>query len=83
MLLPLVKGTVENFERLGSPACLTGPIARGDVETVRRHLQAIEDKAPDLLELYKVLGLQTVQIGLAKGSLSPQRAAELKRLLTP
>ena len=83
VLLPLVKGTVENFERLGSPACLTGPIARGDVETVRRHLQAIEDEAPDLLELYKVLGLQTVQIGLAKGSLSPQCAAELKRLLTP
>ncbi len=83
MLLPLVKGTVENFESLGSPACLTGPIARGDVETVRRHLQAIEDEAPNLLKPYKVLGLQTVQVGLAKGSLSPQRAAELKRLLTP
>ncbi len=81
MLVPLVKGTVENFERLGSPACLTGPIARGDVETVRRHVRAIAASAPDLLEIYKVLGLKTVHLGLAKGSLSPDRAEDLRRML--
>ena len=40
-LLPLLKGTVRNIERVGIPGCLTGPIARGDVETVRKHVGAL------------------------------------------
>jgi predicted short-subunit dehydrogenase-like oxidoreductase (DUF2520 family) len=39
--LDLVRGTVDNVEVLGPEAALTGPVARGDWETVRRHLEAI------------------------------------------
>lgn len=39
--LPLVAATVENVAALGPAAALTGPVARGDVETVRAHLGAI------------------------------------------
>jgi predicted short-subunit dehydrogenase-like oxidoreductase (DUF2520 family) len=39
--LPLVRGTVENVDELGPAAALTGPVARGDDETVARHLDAI------------------------------------------
>ena len=39
--LPLVAATVENVAELGPAAALTGPVARGDVETVRAHLRAI------------------------------------------
>ncbi len=53
-LFPLVRATVENWERLGAQA-LTGPIARGDQETVERHRTALRDRAPDLLPLYDVL----------------------------
>ena len=80
-LLPLIKGTVSNLETVGIPQCLTGPIARGDVETTRRHLEAIGRKLPDLLPLYKVLGLETIEVALAKGTLSEERAAELRRML--
>ncbi|MFQ5880396.1 MAG: Rossmann-like and DUF2520 domain-containing protein, partial [Dehalococcoidia bacterium] len=38
-LVPLLRGTVGNMEAVGLPRCLTGPIARGDVATVRSHLQ--------------------------------------------
>jgi len=41
MLLPLVRGTLDNIEALGARAALTGPIARGDVGTVRKHLSAL------------------------------------------
>src|SRR5690606_26081516 len=37
-LLPLVRGTIENLEHLGVAGALTGPIARGDADTVRLHL---------------------------------------------
>jgi predicted short-subunit dehydrogenase-like oxidoreductase (DUF2520 family) len=42
-LLPLVHATLENVETLGPESALTGPVARGDVDTVRRHLDALPD----------------------------------------
>lgn len=39
--LPLVRGTVENVAELGPAAALTGPVARGDDETVARHLDVL------------------------------------------
>ena len=80
-LTPLVRGTVDNLESVGLPDCLTGPVARGDVETVRRHLKAIEERLPQLLDLYKVLGRETVEVALDKGSLQEEAAAQIRRLL--
>lgn len=40
--MPLLKGTLANIGTAGFPKCLTGPIARGDVATIRRHLAALE-----------------------------------------
>ena len=40
-LLPLVRATIDNVDALGADAALTGPVARGDVDTVRRHLDAL------------------------------------------
>jgi predicted short-subunit dehydrogenase-like oxidoreductase (DUF2520 family) len=50
---PLMARTVENG------FTLTGPIARGDVATVEAHLAALETRAPDLVELYRVLAEAT------------------------
>jgi len=81
--LPLLRGTLTNIETVGFPKCLTGPIARGDVATVRRHLAALEKYAPHMLALYKELGSFTVPIGQDKGTLSAEKADELMRLLKP
>jgi predicted short-subunit dehydrogenase-like oxidoreductase (DUF2520 family) len=81
--MPLLRGTLANIETVGFPKCLTGPIARGDVATVRRHLAALEKYAPDMLTLYKELGSFTVPIGQDKGTLSAEKADELMRLLKP
>ena len=45
--LPLVRGTVENVADLGPAAALTGPVARGDLETVARHLDELPDDERD------------------------------------
>ena len=39
--LDLVRGTVDNVELLGPEGALTGPVARGDWDTVARHLEAL------------------------------------------
>jgi len=79
--MPLLRGTLANIETVGFPKCLTGPIARGDVATIHRHLAAIEKYAPELLPLYKELGEFTIPIGRDKGSLAADRAEELHTLL--
>ena len=80
-LLPLLKGTVNNIERVGLPGCLTGPIARGDLGTVRRHLEALEESFPALVSPYRELGLQDVPVALAKGTIDEDRARELEEML--
>jgi len=80
-LMPLLRGTLSNIENVGLPNCLTGPIARGDLGTISRHLESLQKQTPSLLSIYKELGLQTVPIAQAKGRIDSQRAEELKALL--
>jgi predicted short-subunit dehydrogenase-like oxidoreductase (DUF2520 family) len=55
LLAPLVRATVENWAARGAGDALTGPIARGDEETVARQRAAVEERAPDLLPLFDAL----------------------------
>ena len=80
--MPLLRGTLNNIENVGLPNCLTGPIARGDLGTIRKHLAALEKSAPALLSTYRELGLQTIPIAVDKGKIDAGKAEELKRLLT-
>ena len=79
--LPLLRGAVNNIGNVGLPDCLTGPIARGDLNTIRKHLTALEKCAPSMLPLYKALGMETIPIALAKGTIDESRAEELRALL--
>ncbi len=58
-LVQLVDATVANWARLGAERALTGPIARGDDETVARQRSAIADRLPDELELFDALAAAT------------------------
>ena len=58
-LLPLVRATLENVETLGAEGALTGPVARGDVDTVRRHLGVLHD---DEQPAYRALAEQARRI---------------------
>ena len=58
MLVPLMRGTLENLTQNDPEKALTGPIARGDVETVRKHLRALD---PTERELYKSLARATIE----------------------
>ena len=80
-LLPLLKGTIKNIDTIGLPDCLTGPVARGDLGTIERHLSSLEARNSSLLITYKELGFQTIPIALAKGKIDERKAEEMKALL--
>src|SRR5438445_481857 len=75
-LMPLVEGAVENIRKRGPVQALTGPVRRGDAETVARHLEAVEDP-----NLYRMLGLVALEIA-KKAGLDPAAAERTKRALT-
>lgn len=75
---PLLAGAAANLAGTSAAAALTGPIRRGDIDTVRAHLAALggEDR-----RLYAVLGLETVRLA-EEGGLEPATAAALRQLLS-
>jgi predicted short-subunit dehydrogenase-like oxidoreductase (DUF2520 family) len=80
ILLPLVASTAKNLAAFTPEQALTGTFARGDVATVRRHLKALSaTKVAGALEVYKLLGLQSVK--LAEKSLDPQIVTQIRTLL--
>jgi predicted short-subunit dehydrogenase-like oxidoreductase (DUF2520 family) len=75
-LRPLLTAALDNALRMGDSA-LTGPIVRGDVETVRAHLQGIALTQPGTLPSYVALGRATANAAVLDGRLVPLRAAKI------
>jgi predicted short-subunit dehydrogenase-like oxidoreductase (DUF2520 family) len=63
-LRPLVAGTLENLTREGPAAALTGPVARGDVDTIARHLASL---TLDDANLYRSLGRAALELAQKRG----------------
>jgi len=76
-LSALATGAAANVARVGLPDALTGPAARGDVEIVRDHLEALDGERR---ELYRRLLLATLPIARAKGGLTDEAARALDEL---
>ena len=82
ILAPLVRQTVENWVEVGAAEALTGPIARGDEETVARQRAAVDVAVPDLLTLFDALIAQTRTLAetavdsVSSRSAVPERGAE-------
>lgn len=79
-LRPLLTAALDNALTYGD-AALTGPIVRGDVETVRAHLDDIAAASPSTLESYVVMARATANRAVVDGRLLPIRAAKLVGIL--
>ncbi len=73
---PLFWGTWNNVEQKGSQAALTGPISRGDWQTIVRHLQDLAQVGGLEEKLYRQLGLYTLD--LAKEQIEPEAEQKLR-----
>lgn len=86
-LLPLLRASVENLGVMEPPAALSGPIARGDVGTLRAHLDWLSSAARTSAEMralrdaYVAMARLTLPLAEAKGTVTPERAAAMRHLL--
>ena len=55
LLVPLARAALENWAANGAEQALTGPVVRGDEATIARQREAIEQRAPDLLDAFDAL----------------------------
>ncbi|MGD8684945.1 MAG: DUF2520 domain-containing protein, partial [Chloroflexota bacterium] len=79
--VPLIRQALANAEAMGVGAALTGPFVRGDVGTIRNHLEAMSRLAPGALELYRATARRELALAVARGDLDEAAAAPLRRLL--
>ncbi|MCX5849025.1 MAG: DUF2520 domain-containing protein [Deltaproteobacteria bacterium] len=79
--LPLVYGSLKNIENSGSIPSLTGPIARGDFGTIKKHIKAINKNMPQYSSLYSSLGLITVKVAQQKGTLNARQVKTMNAIL--
>ena len=80
LVAPLLSASLDNALRNGDSA-LTGPIARGDAETVREHLRVLAIFDPAVTQAYRSLARLTAVRALASGALQPQSAENLLAML--
>ncbi len=78
---PIIKATLSNVERTGPSKALSGPVARGGVETVAGHLASIKHIAPELLPYFTALTSETVMLAQAKGSISKENVEAMVDLI--
>ena len=81
MLAPLLQGTLDNLVAHGPEDALTGPVARGDIETLRQHGLALRAHVPQLVPAYAALSVATVRLAIRGGALAPERAGVVLVLL--
>lgn len=81
-LMGLVEGTISNIKKMGTEKSLTGPIARGDVGTIKEHIKSFneffskEDSA-----LYRMMGIETSKIAHQNKWIKESTVEELKEIL--
>lgn len=82
LMAPLLSASLDNALRYGDDA-LTGPVARGDAETVAEHLRRIAEVSPAAASGYEALARLTADRALAAGLIDLGAAVELLAVLTP
>lgn len=78
---PLVVATAMNVARIGPSDALTGPLSRGDVATIRAHLQVLQQLDGDLAEMYRAVSRWGLKLVAEKGDLEATTIETMRRLL--
>jgi predicted short-subunit dehydrogenase-like oxidoreductase (DUF2520 family) len=77
---PIIETTLRNIEKKGPLLSLTGPVVRGDAETVASHLEAIKGMEPQE-SVYRMLSLVALEMARERKTLKPEEMEKLERAL--
>lgn len=78
----LVKASVQNAFDRSPQQVLTGPIARGSIKAVERHLRGLRKKHKGLVDIYKSVGLYALELAKRAHRLTPATVQHMKRALS-
>ena len=81
LLEPLVRGTLDTLVQTSPEEALTGPVARGDLGTLRSHGLALRKDLPHLVPAYAALSVEAARLAVRAGRLAPARAEEVLALM--
>jgi len=80
---PLLRQTLHNVLHCGPDGALSGPVARGDEGTIRKHLEVLQDECPDQHPLYTALSAELVRVAVRSGSISEAQGERLAASFRP
>jgi predicted short-subunit dehydrogenase-like oxidoreductase (DUF2520 family) len=80
-LLPLARGTLASIESAGLAEGMPGPVSRGDVGSIEKHVAALEPLGSDVMEFYRVVCDRTIPLGMQRGAIDAAAAARLREVL--
>ena len=78
--MPLITATLGNIEKSGTLNALTGPLVRGDENTISKHVEAIKTQTPEFLTLYQIMGLATIDM-IKDKRIDTEKYDQLKNIL--
>ena len=80
-LMPMARGTLSSIESLGIAKGMPGPVSRGDVASVEKHLAALAALGPEMLGFYRTLCASTVPLAVKSGAIDAATAQHLASVL--
>lgn len=80
-IVPILRGVADAIQANGFPDAIAGPYVRGDVGTVRKHLESMKSVSIEALQMYATSALVGLPFALEKGVADPDDAKEIERLL--
>jgi predicted short-subunit dehydrogenase-like oxidoreductase (DUF2520 family) len=80
-LLPLAQGTLSSIQSVGVARAMPGPVSRGDLSSIEKHLCAIAPMGPEVLDFYRTLCRATVPLARQAGGIDEMRAQKFIDLL--
>ncbi len=81
ILFPLLSTTLSNLRSNGIEGALTGPISRGDIGTIKKHLEILSDKFPAYKSMYQLHGKILLELKSVSGKIYGEKHNDMRKLL--
>jgi predicted short-subunit dehydrogenase-like oxidoreductase (DUF2520 family) len=78
---PIIAATLRNVAATSPAEALSGPVARGGLETVKQHFEAVRLHAPELLPYFSALTSETITLAERKGALPPEKVEKMRQFV--
>ncbi|TFY98569.1 Rossmann-like and DUF2520 domain-containing protein [Ramlibacter rhizophilus] len=81
-MMPMVRGTLASIESAGVAGGMPGPVSRGDVGSVEKHVAALAEFGPEMQAFYRTMCQTTIELALRHGAIDEARAKQFEAALS-